>query len=454
MSIDDDLSSDIDPFSEQRVFPDAAAVFSYRPPLLSSAKPDCVVVLDTNVLLLPYTITAKTLGEIRRTYEGLVQSGQLAIPGQVAREFARNRAQKLGELYHQLTSKRTGQKRLQTGRYPLLESVSEYERILRLEKEIDAKLTEYEKAMDGLLSTVRLWNWNDPVSVLYADLFSPAVVVETTIEESKLREDLVRRAASKLPPGYKDAAKKTNSAGDLLIWHTILEIGASRKKPVLFVSGDGKPDWWHKSSGQPLYPRYELIDEFRRASGGQAFYIAQFSEFLELFGASVDVVEEVRTEEAASIHIVGERSSELSDEGVRLLSAVGEWLRTQYPEATVRHNWQRGGAALIASTSSMGQLGVDVKFFRHPNPFSANRITREMAQRSFYELQSGAITDYLLCVVTPSAEIANEYAAVLQRTVVSGRPIKVSVGFLAEGQYKEQLKVETICQPFLFPPEA
>jgi DNA-binding response OmpR family regulator len=66
---------------------------------------------------------------------------------------------------------------------------------------------------------------------------------------------------------------------------------------VFFVSGDEKPDWWHRSEGQTLYPRYELVDEFRRHSEGQSFHIIPFSQFLEIYGASQSIVQEVRREE-------------------------------------------------------------------------------------------------------------------------------------------------------------
>lgn len=74
-------------------------------------------------------------------------------------------------------------------------------------------------------------------------------------------------------------------------------MGKIHKKDALLVSGEEKPDWWHKSEGQPLYPRFELFDEYRRASGGRSFHIASFSKFLDLYGASEQVVEEVRQTE-------------------------------------------------------------------------------------------------------------------------------------------------------------
>ncbi|MBK7181195.1 MAG: hypothetical protein IPH82_29115 [Chloroflexi bacterium] len=105
------------------------------------------------------------------------------------------------------------------------------------------------------------------------------------------------RQTHKIPPGYKDAAKDDDGIGDLLIWHTILQVGKERNANVIFVSGEEKADWWHKSEGQVLYPRYELVDEFRRASDEKSFHITSFSQFLNLFGASESIVKEVREEE-------------------------------------------------------------------------------------------------------------------------------------------------------------
>ena len=78
---------------------------------------------------------------------------------------------------------------------------------------------------------------------------------------------------------------------------TILDVARSQKKDVVFVSGDQKPDWCVKVNNTTLYPRYELINEFCLASDGKSFHIVKFSDFLELFGAKAEVIEEIRKEE-------------------------------------------------------------------------------------------------------------------------------------------------------------
>ena len=289
--------SDYNIFITTSIYPEAASVFTSRLKSLEEIKDDCYVVLDTNVLLTPYSVgEADLLDQCRKTYKFLIAQGRLIIPGQVAREFAKNRAGKLAELYQQLCRKKQLQQ-IQSGKYPLLGSLAEYKEVTRLEKEINNKIQEYQIAVNKVLEYIQGWQWNDPVSLLYHELFTGNVVLEPQISEEYVKEDLDRRQLHKIPPGYKDAAKEDKGVGDLLIWHTILEIGKTQKKSVIFVSGDEKADWFQQSEKLPLYPRYELVDEFRRLSDEHSFHIIKFSRFLELFGANETIVEEVKREE-------------------------------------------------------------------------------------------------------------------------------------------------------------
>jgi hypothetical protein len=440
-STEDELEAS-DPFLERSIFPDAAAVFVFRPASLSAIKDQAIVVLDTNVLLVPYTISPKTLNEISKTYTALRNAGRLAVPAHVAREFAKNRATKLGELYHQLSSKRSGIKLLQAGRYPLFEGVDEYQKVLDLEKEIDAGLRKYQEALGSLLDRVRTWNWDDPVSLLYSNLFTPEVVVEAAIAEDALRKDFDARCKAKIPPGYKDAGKDVNAAGDLIVWHTVLEVAETRKAPVILVSGDGKPDWWHRSSGQSLYPRYELTDEFRRRSQGQSFYITKFSDFLDLFGAKQDVVEEVRKEEVtvrsatADDYIERRRAADEAEE------AVGRWLIAEYPFARIVRD--EGLADFVVIHADGSRLGVEVKYFAHTRGAHFIPRIRELGYRAFYETQKAGFAQYLLCIVVPSQDAARELMRWIQRMAARTPPMEFSVGVVVDSRYTEVDRGRTI----------
>ena len=65
---------------------------------MEEIKNECFVVLDTNVLLVPYTVSKTSLQAIRNAYLQLIELKRLVVPGQVAREFAKNRPNKISAL--------------------------------------------------------------------------------------------------------------------------------------------------------------------------------------------------------------------------------------------------------------------------------------------------------------------------------------------------------------------
>jgi DNA-binding NarL/FixJ family response regulator/exonuclease VII small subunit len=289
--------NDFNIFIANSIYPEAEALFAIHLTSPDGIKDNCIVVLDTNSLLVPYTIGKKSLDEIRHVYAKLAEEKRLMIPGQVAREFANNRANKLVQIFQQLSRKINSVSQLHRGKYPLLESLQQYQEAIELEEQIDALLKKYRGTVREVLNHIRSWTWNDPVSLLYAEIFKQGVVFDPSFDESEVETELARRQLHHIPPGYKDSGKDDKGIGDLLVWFTILEAGETHKRSVIFVSGEEKPDWWYKSEGQALYPRYELVDEFRRYSDGHSFHIVAFADLLDLYGVSESVVEEIRARE-------------------------------------------------------------------------------------------------------------------------------------------------------------
>lgn len=276
-------------------FPDAKAIFSTPIPSLEDFKKNALIVLDTNVLLIPYLIQPKSIDDIKNTYEFLISENRLFIPAQVAREFAKNRGEKIQNLYHEITLKQNiNVKKVD---YKLLEPFAEYGELTKLEEELTTKIKEYRKIVGNVLTHIKSWRWNDPVSKLYQDLFTPELIIETSKTTKEIEVDLERRIANRISPGFKDSSKDDRGIGDVIIWNTILELGIDTKKPLIFVTGDEKNDWMLRSSDEALYPNFELIEEFSRVSNGQPFHILKFSELLNLFDVKKEVVEEVKSEE-------------------------------------------------------------------------------------------------------------------------------------------------------------
>ncbi|MDZ8053010.1 MAG: PIN domain-containing protein [Aulosira sp. ZfuCHP01] len=448
--------SEFDIFIANSVYPDVAPIFTYSPKSLDTIKDDCFIVIDTNALLVPYSIGKESLEQIQITYEKLVGEKRLLIPAQVVREFARNRANKLTELFQQLNRKRNNSQGLQKGKYPLLESLPEYQESVRLEGEIDKLLHQYRESLGKVLDHVRNWAWNDPVSILYSKLFTQDVVFDYNLEKPFIQDDLNRRQLHNLPPGYKDAGKQDEGIGDLLIWHTILEIGRTHKKSVIFVSGDEKADWWHRSESQALYPRYELVDEFRRNSEGQSFHIIAFSRLLNLYGASDKVVQEVRKEEVftrgdeiRSAQAIRSSFDELIRKEVVAVLAIQSWLKTTYAINEIYVGTDqlrfllkdsRVPADIAFVDDSQNITAVEVMFMdidRVQSPTLRMRL-RDRSLSGYYAVSEGKISTYMIVVVGDSEETVIEAATKLDRS--SSRIAKVSyiLGYLdQDGEFQK-----------------
>jgi hypothetical protein len=285
-----------DPFVLDGLYANPLEVFQFKPIPKEDAAKSAVVVLDTNALLVPYGTGKESLSEIRKTYLALAGAGRLIVPGQVAREFAKNRPEKLKTLFQQISRKRNVTAP-EACLYPLAESLGSYQHVKTAEKELLEKIGQYRKALDELLDQVKLWQWDDPVSELYREVFTAPVVVGLNHDKEPTCSEWARRLAHKLPPGYKDGGKADAGIGDFLIWLTILQVGRDRQTNVIFVSGDEKSDWWYQSESVSLYPRFELLEEFRKETNGHSLHIVRFGEFLAMFGASAKVVQEVQQEE-------------------------------------------------------------------------------------------------------------------------------------------------------------
>ncbi|MFL9835831.1 PIN domain-containing protein [Chryseobacterium terrae] len=291
------MSGDKDMFIINKIFPNAKDIFTVSGRPISEIKNDCLFVFDTNSLILPYTTSSESLDELKKVYTKIIQEKRFFIPGQVAREFARIRPEKIKEVFQQLTKSRNSIPVLGIGKYPLLNGITEYDELFDKEKEINSLVKEYSKQLGKVIEHVKEWSWNDPVSQLYKSLFNDEVIYDIELNEEKIKKELDYRYENKIPPGYEDKNKGDGGIGDLLIWFTILELAEKNKKDIVFISGDEKKDWFYQVDKQSLYPKFELTAEFRGKAPGKTFSIIKLSELLELFGADEKVIEEVESEE-------------------------------------------------------------------------------------------------------------------------------------------------------------
>jgi hypothetical protein len=275
-------------------FPDAAAIFNFRHKKFADIKNQCVIALDTNVLLAPYSLSDKDIASIESIYHRLSEENRLLIPAQVAREFARNRSAKLGDLVKTLQDQISKTGNPLGTQFSFLRLVPEYISALTLSQEIERKEKELADTLRRVLNEVRTWETTDPIWEIYRQKFESSIVELEAEALKNFNDELKFRNRHSIPPGYKDDKKADEGSGDLIIWKTILQEGKKRKSDMVFVTMEKKPDWWTQSANAPLYPRFELLEEFRAETGGQTIQLMRFSDFLEKFGAVEEVVQEVK----------------------------------------------------------------------------------------------------------------------------------------------------------------
>lgn len=280
-----------DTFDIEKIFPEPFNVFEKDNSTLEEAKNNAIVVLDTNILLFPYTISSHSLSSIKEIYIKLITENRLIIPAQVAREFAKNRNKKLAEIYHNISNSQS--KLNKNKKYPILENLTEYKELLKKEEKLELYFNEYNQQLKKLSKAIKNMERNDPVSEIYYEIFTEKLIAYPNVDKDKIEQDLEFRIKNSIPPGYKDSNKNDRGIGDLIIWYTILNLANEKKTNLIFVSNDEKADWYNQSNGQSFLPRYELIDEYKRKSMGETIYIINFSTFLDLFEIDSKVSQEI-----------------------------------------------------------------------------------------------------------------------------------------------------------------
>lgn len=369
--------SDVSPLTS--CFPNADAIFSGRFKAISEIKNHCLVAIDANVLLAPYALSEQPINQIADTYGRLAKDGRLVIPAQVAREFAKNRNTKIGELLKTVQDQMSRQASPMGTKYAFLRNLPEYEASLAIAEQIEAKQKELLSSLRKVADAVRGWNVTDPVWDAYRRVF-PGNVLELNADTlAGIPKELKFRTDHSIPPGYKDAQKSDGGAGDLIIWKTLLQVGAERKKDLVFVTLDQKPDWWTQANGGALFPRYELIEEYRAATGGHTIHLLRFSEFLSQFGAAETVIEEVqRVEDEAEI-IASEEEDE-HEQLARTYAPLDEYLvlRKAYNDLGQRiigKSYSRSRHRSRGNDAKVALITEEMKRLRRDRKDLANQLT-------------------------------------------------------------------------------
>lgn len=427
-----------DIFISNKIYPNASDIFSTSLTPVKSIKDKCIFILDTNALLLPYTTSSKSIDELKKVFSKLIKEKRLRIPGQVAREFAKNRPEKIKELFQQLNRKRDKIKNLYSGQYPLLTHMKEYNEAIEQEQKIDALIKEYSKKIGQVIDQIKNWTWNDPVSNVYNSLFTEEAIEDPKLNEEEVKKDLEYRYLHKIPPGFKDEGKEDDGIGDLLIWFTILEVAKRDKKDVIFVSGEEKTDWFYRSEGQSLYPRFELISEFKTKTNKKNFQIIKLSEMLELFGADDTVVKELEIEEKSQRFFTHEQ---FMMERRNVENAAQNWVMDSYSK-----NWKvtvnpLGFPDIILENDQKEKTGIEILYFRN----SQHMIMRfnDTFSKAYLEASENAYSKFIFILVysreTLMGSVRRDLERIKERYETKKLKFETIVGYINDNNSFEKL---------------
>lgn len=280
---------------------------------------DCIFILDTNVILNLFRFAQPEREAVLKLLESI--GDRLWIPHQVALEFQMNR---LTLIHDRIASYDTVIKKVGE-----LETV--FQDALRAErlqgKEIDELLEKIREGSSGLISYLEAEKRNEQVALieeeglhrridnLFTDRIGDAPVNQEWLEG--VYKDGKQRQAFLIPPSFMD--KKKNGAyswrgmrferehGDLIIWKQILNFSLQRSiNHIIFVTDDGKNDWWETIKGKRVGPRPELVNELIAFTPASKFLMYDSVQFFthanNTFGTRIkhEAIEKIREAIASS----------------------------------------------------------------------------------------------------------------------------------------------------------
>jgi hypothetical protein len=297
--------------------------YAKTPEELNALWDNAIIVPDTNILLHlirhSQSVRSQLMGVFERKKEALW------IPYQVGIEFLRRRLdvqQQTLDAYDRLAAdisdfaNQAKNKLNQYRAHPVIE----------IERELTA-LDVYRSDFDKRMTDARAKHPSEELATSFGrvtDLFAGRVGTKLTEERlAAIRKEGEERYSKKIPPGFEDAKKGSEGGdkfGDLIIWKEMIEKAKAEQRPIIFVTDDGKPDWWYLNHGKKLGPHPALIEEFLSITGQQC-HIYELPQFLRYAVETGSAIKEEAVQQIADVMIA-------DSEAATTQTALGERTRT------------------------------------------------------------------------------------------------------------------------------
>ncbi|WP_142233101.1 PIN-like domain-containing protein [Streptomyces calvus] len=249
-----------------------------------------LVAPDANVLLNLYRYTEQARTDLLQALGAL--ENRLWVPHQVLVEFWRNRENTIADARSTGTKAAADVaghaaqtvKTLRTWANHVALPDDEFDRLrTQLSEVFDDVQETIVKVGEGEWQNITPDTSTDPVITRLEPTLAGRVGAPLSRDDhDRAVKEGMRRVEQRIPPGFMDRKKDGDGAsGDYLVWEQILREAARRKCDVLFVTADGKEDWWRKEQGFSRGPRPELTAELKARGGGRLFMLSP-KRFLEV----------------------------------------------------------------------------------------------------------------------------------------------------------------------------
>lgn len=262
---------------------------------------ECLFVFDTNTLLNMYRYSRKTVAAYTKVLNELKERNQLWIPYQVGYEFFENRIDVIREFeksYDEILSllnKAKADVETKYKNHPFLD-------LEEIKTEMTKGLSKTEEKIRQAKAKHPKWLKKDDVLAELDKVFQGCI--GDSYEPSHLKQiraEGQKRYDGKVPPGFKDERKTEDKKfGDLILWFQIIDQARAVQKPIIFITGDVKEDWWLQKDGGRIMPLPQLKKELLDKSG-VSFHMYTADQFLALYQSDEkseddhsDAVKEVR----------------------------------------------------------------------------------------------------------------------------------------------------------------
>ncbi len=348
---------------------------------LSKIWQEGVFVFDTNMLLNIYRYTQKTRARYLEILDLLKQRNQLWIPHQVAHEYQDRRMSIIqGQIdaYTEVTTilQSTAQKLEGTlgtyqNKHEFIHAGEIIEEVNSVIKKAKTTVTqsrardkrEYEalKKQDKLL---------EKLEELFQDNVGSAYTGE---KQRELYKQAQERLELRIPPGWEDEDKRGyRRYGDIMLWFQLIDYARSQKKPIIFVTDDGKKDWWIRDSqGKPINPLPELIQEMF-IEAGVLLHMYQGYNFIDVatqffkLKAQPEIIKEaekITEQNTLELYQVKYHAGTIARQGFQAEDAVLEWLKERYKRVFVNDRSDIGIDFILEDEEAEWiRVGIEVKY--------------------------------------------------------------------------------------------